>query len=663
MRSLGARLTVLTLLFAAAIAASAQGRGPATPPAGPSIHLDPDTVRRQMIHVREELVDVNNQSTLEKYLRAVAGAASAEEQDQLVSEMGDYCVERGLKPAPDVADALLSLGIEARGAGDWEKFRRLARFAATFAPDYPPVHLALAEAARHQEGFLSSEALFETMATAFTLLKNVETRWLALANLATWLRLAAGLLLMILALLLLIQYQALLRHDVREWLGGSEARWVGIAGWVVIFLPSLLFLAGYWWIVYWAGLFLLYARWSERIAVLLAVALFVASGTLQITAYQKLYLAQSAPNVSNIRCYANRIDVSRDGYLASHLTASDPLRETYAFLLANRYLLHGSYLKAEGLFQDVIKANPMDANAGNNLGCLYFYENRYQEAIQQFSRAIQNRPDMALAYLNRAMAKTKVFDFSGSREDQDQARRLDASLFRRYNLTQTEEWSPIPAWMPIGASSRISETLDAHRTTLIRGAAKPGASWLSRTLAPAFSLWAILFVLAFLTVAIVKKAGFFAHACFKCGQPFCARCKTSLEFESFCSQCVHLYIKQDGVSPEARLRKNYEVDQHLKAQKVQRAVFSLLAPGTTHFFDGRPFSSTFLLFLWCGLLAGFFSKQFLFPLSFAVPLGTAPLTVFYTQAAAVLLALLWGLFGLPAALRPAPHPTVREWRK
>ena len=142
--------------------------------------------------------------------------------------------------------------------------------------------------------------------------------------------------------------------------------------------------------------------------------------------------------------------------------------------------------------------------------------------------------------------------------------------------------------------------------------------------------------------------------CFKCGRPFCQRCKTSLEFESFCSQCVHLFIKQDGVSPEARIKKNYEVEQYNRVQRIERAVLSLVAPGAGHLFEGRPFSAFFLLFLWCGCLSGLALGLYALPFSFPPLVGTGALKSAATTLSVLVMVLLWGGFGLPTALRREP---------
>lgn len=649
-------------LMVLGLAALAQTK-PGTPPAaGTQLHLDPNSVRLQLSNSHEELLDVNNESTVANYMHEFVASSGAENQEQIVSELTDYCIERGLRPAPDVAELFLSLAGDAKEAGKKDEYQRLTRYAVTFAPTHPSAHLALAEAARMRSGYFSGEYFFETASALFLSFQDQEARWVSLTNLALWARITTIIVLAALALLLLVRYGKLLKHDIREWLGGRESRLVEVGCLAGLFLPSLLLLSGYWWIVYWVAVFLIYARWPERVVVALAALLFLASGSFYVYCQQQIYLAQSPPHVSNIRCYATRIGVGEDAYLASHVSPADPLNYSYSYLLGSRYLLHGSYVKAENLFQEILKENPGNANVLNNIGCIYFYENRFQEAIQNFTKAMESKPDLAQAYLNRAMARNKVFDFSGSKEDQDQARTLDKGLFDTFKMRQAEEWGPLPIWLPENATQDIATRLNQQIKEAPAGVMGRPMLWPSYLFKPAFSFWLLVLVGVFLATAILKKQKFFARACFKCGQPFCGRCKTSLEFESFCSQCVHLYIKQDGVSPEARLKKNYEVERFNRIQKIQRAIFALLAPGAGHFFEGRPFTAFLLLILWCGAISGMITGALAYPYPFPTLVTTAPFLVVYGFMAGVLMLLLWLLFGLPLALRQSPPQVERLLR-
>ena len=638
---------ILALLFTSILIASvrlqAQSQGE-----GAVLHFNPEEVRKMMSGSGDELVDVNNQTTIINHLSAFQKATSPEEQQQVVSELFDYCTERGLRPSPDLAELFLSMAQELKNTGKPEDFKRFARFAETFDPGHPAVHLAMAMEARKQSGVISGSFLFETLNALFLSFRHPSTRMVAMANLALWLRITCFLLLGIISLLLFMKYHRLVRHDMHEWLGGQDTAWNHAVGWGALFLPSLLFLGGYWWCVYWAGLFLLYARLSERLVTLLAGTLLVLSGAFAALTQQELYLSKSTPHSSNLRCYANRIDVGEDSYLKALATSQDFQKDVYALLLANRYLVHGSYYKAEEIYKDLLARSSNSSTVANNLGCIYYFEGRYQEAIQLFTKAIEVKADMAIAYFNRSLALTKIFNITEAEADQAKARQIEKDFSASYNLSKQEDWGPVPVYVPVQTTYKMALEKESDRSARTAIPKKPFSSQVALIIRPTFSVAVIFLMVGFLILYMVKGKKFFSRSCFKCGRAFCSRCKTSLEFESFCGQCVHLYIKQDGVSPEARMKKNYEVEVYNRFLKTMRAVLSVVAPGAGHFIEGRPFSSLFLLLLWCGFVATFLLRSFALPMPFSV--STSPIWTLYYSIASVLMLLMWFSFGLPRAL-------------
>lgn len=643
---------IILFLLSSAAAAAPSGSG------GPVLVFNPDEVKSQVTGAQEAAGDQNNPSAIQKHIQAFLKAATLEEKQQIVSELSDFCIQRGLRPSPDVAEIFLYLAAEAKSQGRHDDYRRCATFAETFDADHPAVHLTLASAARRQHGIFSGSFIFETLNAFILSFIHPYTRPIALANLGIWARITGFLLLGIFSLLLMLKYQGLLRHDVHEWLGAQDQPWNRAAGWVVLFLPSLLFLSGFWWCAYWAGLFLLYARRSEKAVTLAASVIFVATGLLATWTAQELYLTQSPILASNLRCYQNRTDMGGDAFLISLSGSESPRKDQYAFLLASRHLIHGSYPKAEDLYKDLLSRNSTDASVANNLGCILCYEGRYQEAIQLFTKAIEAKGDLAAPYFNRGLARTKIFNFSEAKEDQDKARSKDRDFISSHNLSKQEDWGPVPLFMPLELARDLAIAQEREKEGRSGIPKRPTTSMLVLALRPPFGAAVPLLVIGFLCIALSRKRGFFAQACYKCGRPYCGRCKTSLEFESHCAQCVHLYIKQDGVSPEARMRKNYEVEQHNRFLRVMRGTLSLLAPGAGHFVEGRPFSSLFLLTLWCGFLATFLLRIYALPLPIAV--STAPFWSAFSVVGILLMLLLWLSFGLPRAMsreipRPAPE--------
>jgi hypothetical protein len=95
-----------------------------------------------------------------------------------------------------------------------------------------------------------------------------------------------------------------------------------------------------------------------------------------------------------------------------------------------------------------------------------------------------------------------------------------------------------------------------------------------------------------------------ARRCIRCGRPFCHRCKSDREGHEYCSQCLHLFVLGDGLAPETKNRKVYEVERHERRTRFGRRILSLVFPGTAQILRGRVLVGTVLCGLWfAGILA------------------------------------------------------------
>jgi len=637
------KFLIFVLLFCLSLAFQGQEKSSSEP-----IVLNPEEIKKMVSTSATEVSGENAEAVIRGFIIKIQETQDPSEQRSIVQDLYDDCLSFGLNPSPDTAEIFLAMAIQAKQKGDLEGFSRYLDYGLMFDQKNPAIHQALATVTLENKGLLSFEYFFQAFAGWLYSFTNFESRYVALANLALWIRTFSFLLLAVISIILFIRYNSLVRHDVEERLQIDDEKLKKTAGYLLLFLPCVILLSGYWLVVYWAAIFLIYARWQEKIITIFSVLLFLVSGALSLNLQHELFLSMYPPHFSNVRCYSNRIDIGPDMILTSHTDPNDPLSDTYTFVLANRYLLHRSYVQAEKLYTELLKRKPDDPYIMNNLGCLYFYQQRIAEAINEWSKAIDAKPNLAVAYLNRSLGKNKQFDFDGAKEDQDKCRSLDPVLYQQFTETQVDELIPLPYYPSLESTKNMAVEQFKHFNKSLQGPLKPTQSRIALLYRPAFSIGTIVFFGAALFVLMTKKREKFARSCYKCGRAYCSQCKTSLEFESFCGQCVHLYIKQDGVSPQARMQKNYEVEVFNKKGKIIRAVLALLSPGAGHIWEGHISSGFVILILWLVFLSGFVSRIFAYPMPYASVGGTSHSA--YNFIAILFMVVLWFLFGLAKAL-------------
>jgi hypothetical protein len=139
-----------------------------------------------------------------------------------------------------------------------------------------------------------------------------------------------------------------------------------------------------------------------------------------------------------------------------------------------------------------------------------------------------------------------------------------------------------------------------------------------------------------------RKKGL-AGSCMKCGRTFCYRCKSARESATFCTQCIHIYLKRDGVSLDTKQAKIHEVQKYQNGQVRLKKILATFFPGSGQIIDGSTTKGllsvfSFLLFLAMAVLVGSL-----------VPIATpATLIRHAIRGVAILLAVgTWLLISIP----------------
>jgi len=107
---------------------------------------------------------------------------------------------------------------------------------------------------------------------------------------------------------------------------------------------------------------------------------------------------------------------------------------SHYYSLATALFRNASYQEAINNYTKAINLNPSYISAYLGRGAAYGNIGMHELAMVDFNRAIQLDPNSALAFHNRGLANYHLGEFNSSLEDLNEALRLDP--FR----TKTEEW-------------------------------------------------------------------------------------------------------------------------------------------------------------------------------------------------------------------------------
>ncbi len=528
-----------------------------------------------------------------------------EEAERMVQQIQLTGRSVGVTRFPVYADATAAYAMQAFRNGDDDLAQWSLRLASTLDPKLPDVDFTAADMARARSDWRGyGESILHGFRKSGA---NYRTRLLAISDLILVASTAVALSIALFAMLLFYRYARPAAHDFTEILSAKlSSRVAAVVAWSLLFAPLYLWLGPMWLILFWLALFFGYATRAERGIIIGAIVL---AGLLP------LVLAWTSFRISGIDSPVIQAAVAS----AERSLNPEPLKrlEQLAEIMPEEpllYLLMGDLevqqANERAAAQHYRKALDLDdrvAGAQLNLGNLYFFENDFQTASLLYERASQLDPSMAIAYYNHAVASGELYKFSEQGEQLAQARDRDRASIAKL-LGNPPPTKVVMYEFPIGSAwglaERIARSGDAREIYGNHALFEPLVAFRNpQTLAAVLALAGAIVLWTF------RRRNGFAAECQKCGRTFCFRCKASRESASYCTQCIHIYLKRDGVSLETKRDKLQEVQDYLSTSQRRRRILSMLVPGAGQIIDDRPlrgiaFTLLFVFFVCMALLVG-----------------------------------------------------------
>jgi hypothetical protein len=292
--------------------------------------------------------------------------------------------------------------------------------------------------------------------------------------------------------------------------------------------------------------------------------------------------------------------------------------------------------------------NPNYAGALVNLGNLLFLKNEFPAAINSYEKAEKADPNLAIAFYNHSVAASEIYKYDLQGQMLDKARKADRSFVER--LTGNAPPQKIVMFSPaIAEAWKIRD--DIAKQPAVRALFGNYSTFnpVTAALNP-MTLGAIGAVLLAVVLWLARRRTGIANACIKCGRTFCHRCKSARESSTYCTQCIHIYLKRDGVSIDTKRQKLEEVTHHQSAMQVRNRIFATFIPGSAQMMEGRTVTGALGVFFFSMMVA-----TAIFVGRLAPALGpTADTAQLIVRVAAIAFAvILWLTVSLPVYRRRA----------
>jgi tetratricopeptide (TPR) repeat protein len=597
----------------AALAPLSRAQEPPSTVNPPAVHAD-DTSFEGLWAAARRAEAANDTATSERLMLALRRARA----------------ERNVGGIEVVALAQVAHGLARLESGDAERAAASFRTAIDLDPQLPEGYLGLAKA-ELQRGPLGLVGAARNVQLGLTArLGTYRGKVHATVLLVISLLIAVLASLTVFGVCMVLRYGALLRHDIEE-LFGSEARRPWALGcYAIILLLPVVAQQGYGWLpIWWLAVLFLYLRPVERAVTMLTLALLVAVGPLLWLADNRLE-ALSNPL---FRAALTGVEGAGDGRALRDLERArreDPADGDLAYLIAGQLRKAGRYAEASAIYEELLKLDPSDGVALNNLGNIIAADGaragyaaaitRYQDGLKVgaggndgagLTTARSARVRATLNY-NLYLAYLQVFDFQAAQAARAQAEQAGRGLVRDYEdrWRVEKEGSSIAAFVDLGPTVEqcLAKVAGMRKGVHLRNEMKSGGDdtdllGLARSLLTRFLAAVAIFLALVLARRAWRGQKAFTLRCLKCGTPFCRHCHLGAAVAGLCTQCYHLFIVRDGVSGPARNQKLLEVQVEDERRERIFRVLSLVSPGAGHVYGQKAMLGLAYLMVWYFLIA------------------------------------------------------------
>ncbi len=516
-----------------------------------------------------------------------------------------FCESEGVGRLPGLADALLVEADQSLEQGHHRRAREALDLAEDVDPGRPQVRFARAAVYwRSGEGMFRSIAEF-LAGTRAALAYGLGD--LSLVNpFGIVLVVAAMAVLVLFAILMLLRYHVPFRHEIEEWSASlGHGRWGSALGWLALLAPLIVWVGAGWAALFWIAVLFRFMRRPERLA---AIMLVLAS-MLAVPVYR---VSVAAFGLTTDPIVRTTLEAAHGSYSPERIVRLRDIVETHPedatlrFLLAGMYENGRYYAEAFAEYRRALDLEPGLYQAEINIGNLYHRTGQYSEAIANYLRALDTHPDSALAYYNMHLAQSESFRFKEAAESLERARTADPELLSGLmSRGGDENGRPGVVDARVDLGTIWSAALEGDRVLQHWGADLSDRAILSSiprqfvnpiTIA---ALATLVFAVGFASIGRPRPP---ARRCIRCGRPFCHRCKSGREGHEYCSQCLHLFVLGDGLAPETKSRKLYEVARHARWTDRLRRIAGTVVPGSSQILRGRVLSGVVFAVLWFAAL-------------------------------------------------------------
>jgi len=400
------------------------------------------------------------------------------------------------------------------------------------------------------------------------------------------------------ALMLFYRFQRNLRYDAAmlDIFGYSESM-KKFAGWFFLLLPFVFWLGFEYIMLYLIVILLPYSKPSLKIAgimILFGLVIYVPWLKYNNAALQTI-------NDENARftLLAEKSFYTHNlGAKVSEHRKYDKNNQDMEITQARVLMYYGRLSDAYNAFRILSKKYPNRVDILITLGNIRYYNGSYELAKLHYEEAMRLDPDNVPALFNYKLTIEQLDPFRDTSDLKKQIIRLDPKFYESITTPEGEKKDLLEMYLP--EERKTAEFNEILMNYLFEGDKEAGISRL--LVSNVLSIVSMAGFIGFLVLTSMMNKNGHAEKCQKCLRVFKQQTKGDDVESKYCKQCVSIFFKKEGVSPEVQRAKIVQINQIRKKERTSKLLISLFVPGARNIYSDRGISGFLTLWKWVFLI-------------------------------------------------------------
>jgi len=397
---------------------------------------------------------------------------------------------------------------------------------------------------------------------------------------------------------LFYKFQRNLRYDAAmfDTFGNNESM-KKFAGWFFLLLPFIFWLGFEYVLLYFIVVLLPYSKPSHKIAgliILLGLLIYV-----PWLKYNNALLQTINDENARFTLLAEKSFYTHDlNRKVSEHREHDKNNTDLEITQARVLMYYGRLSDAYNAFRILNKKYPNRVDIFITLGNIRYYNGSYELAKLHYEEAMRLDPENVPAIFNYKITIEQLDPFRDTSELKRQIIRLDPKFYESITTSEGEKKDLIEMYLP--DEKKVMECDQILKNYLFEGDKDAGLSKL--LVSNVLSIASIVGFIGFLILISIMNKNGHAERCQKCLRVFKQQSRGDDVESKYCKQCVSIFFKKEGVSPEVQRAKIVQINKIRKKERTSKLLISLFIPGARNIYSDRGISGFLTLWKWVFLI-------------------------------------------------------------